>query len=78
MPIATNSLLNSLRVGYSKVFEDAKAAAPSQWAKLATLVASTAASTTYGWLGQFPKLAEWTGQRAYKSMKEFGYSVILL
>ena len=32
MPIATNSLLNSLRVGYSKVFEDAKAAAPSQWA----------------------------------------------
>lgn len=75
MPITTNSLLNSLRVGYNKVFEDAKAAAPSQWAKLATLVASTAASTTYGWLGQFPKLAEWTGQRAYKSMKEFGYSV---
>ena len=75
MPVATNALLNSLRVGYSDVFEKAKAAAPSQWAMLATLVASTAASTTYGWLGQFPKLAEWTGQRAYKSMKEFGYSV---
>ncbi|GAB7494981.1 Mu-like prophage major head subunit gpT family protein [Bilophila wadsworthia] len=75
MPIATNSLLNSLRVGYNDVFEKAKAAAPSQWATLATLVASTAASTTYGWLGQFPKLAEWTGQRSYKSMKEFGYSV---
>ena len=75
MPVATNALLNSLRVGYSDVFEKAKAAAPSQWAMLATLVASTAASTTYGWLGQFPKLAEWTGQRSYKSMKEFGYSV---
>ena len=75
MPIATNSLLNSLRVGYSKVFEDAKAAAPSQWAKLATLVASTAASTTYGWLGQFPKLREWTGDRVFKSIKEHGYAV---
>ena len=29
MPVATNALLNSLRVGYSDVFEKAKAAAPS-------------------------------------------------
>ena len=67
----------STRFGWATTtsLKKAKAAAPSQWATLATLVASTAASTTYGWLGQFPKLAEWTGQRSYKSMKEFGYSV---
>ena len=75
MPIATATLLNSLRVSYNIVFEDANAGAPAQWPSVATLVASTAASTTYGWLGQFPKLAEWTGQRSFKSMKEFGYSV---
>lgn len=75
MPLATNALLTALKVSYSKVFEDAKAAAPSQWDRVATLVTSASSSNTYGWLGQFPKLAEWTGQRSFKDMKEFGYSV---
>ena len=75
MAVVTSGLVNALRTGFSKEFEDAKAAAPTQWAAVATRVPSGNASNTYGWLGQFPKLSEWTGQRAFKSIKEYGYSV---
>lgn len=75
MAIVTNSLLAGLRTGFRAEFEKAKSKAPSDWHKVATLVPSTAASNTYGWLGQYPKLAEWTGDRAIKSMKEHGYAV---
>ena len=75
MAVVTSALINALRTGFSKEFEDAKSAAPSQWSAVATRVPSGNASNTYGWLGQFPKLSEWTGQRAFKSIKEYGYSV---
>lgn len=75
MAIVTAPLLASMRVGFSKTFEDAKAKAPSQWALAATLVPSTSKSTTYGWLGQYPKLREWVGPRTVKSMQEHGYSI---
>lgn len=75
MPVITSPLLGALRTSYGKVFEDAKAKAPGQWTAVATLVPSANASNTYGWLGQFPKLQEWVGQRAYKDIKEHGYAV---
>ncbi|WP_297892985.1 Mu-like prophage major head subunit gpT family protein [uncultured Desulfovibrio sp.] len=76
MAIVTSSLLASLRVGFSKIFEDAKSKAPSLWQLAATLVPSTAKSTTYGWLGQYPKLREWVGVRVVQSMQEHGYSIV--
>ena len=75
MAIVKSSTLSSLRTAYKSVFEAAKAAAPTQWAHVATLILSANASNTYGWLGQFPKLSEWSGARSYKSIKEFGYTV---
>lgn len=75
MAIVTSLLLNSLRVGFSKSFEDAKSKAPTQWAAVATHVPSSKASNTYGWLGQFPKLNEWVGDRSLKDIKEYGYAV---
>lgn len=75
MAKVTDALLQSLRTGFRTEFEKTKSQAPSDWAKVATLVPSTAASNTYGWLGQFPKLREWVGDRAIKDIKEHGYSV---
>lgn len=76
MAIVTAPLLESMRVGFSKKFEEGKAKAPSQWRTAATPVPSTAESTTYGWLGQYPQLEEWVGQRTVKSMQEHGYSIV--
>ncbi|GAB1254609.1 Mu-like prophage major head subunit gpT family protein [Desulfovibrio falkowii] len=76
MAIITSPLLASMRVGFNKIFEDAKSNAPSQWALAATRVPSSGKSTTYGWLGKFPNLKEWVGNRAVQSMAEHGYSIV--
>lgn len=75
MAIITSPLLSALKTSYSRVFEEARSKAPTQWAYVATRVSSANASNTYGWLGQYPRLQEWMGARVYKDIKEHGYTV---
>lgn len=75
MAIVTPNLLKALFVGFSAAFEKGKTQAKSQWKEVATLVPSNSASSTYGWLGQFPKLREWIGERVLKQMAAHGYSI---
>lgn len=73
--IITPPLLTALFTGYSRKFEDAKTATPSDWKKIATPVPSSSRSNTYGWLGQFPHFREWVGERVLKDMAAHGYSI---
>lgn len=75
MAIITPALITSLRAGYSKSFQDALASTPTDWARIATRVPSSNTSNTYGWLGQFPKLREWVGDRVAKDMAASGYQI---
>lgn len=75
MAIITPALIASLRTGYSKVFQDALAATPTDWEKIATRVPSSSASNTYGWLNQYPGLREWVGDRVVKDMAASAYQV---
>ena len=75
MAIITPALLSGLRTGFSKAFQDALAATPTDWEKVATRVPSSSASNTYGWLGQFPALREWVGDRVLKDMAAQAYQV---
>ena len=75
MAVVTSSLVSALRVGFQREFQDALSSAPSQWDRLSTRVPSSSAGNTYGWIGQFPKLREWSGDRSFKNIKEHGYSV---
>ena len=61
MAVVTSSLVSALRVGFQREFQDALSSAPSQWDRLSTRVPSSSAGNTYGWIGQFPKLREWSG-----------------
>jgi phage major head subunit gpT-like protein len=45
------------------------------WSRVATLVPSTTNTTTYAWLGQFPRMREWLGDRQLKSLALHDYSV---
>lgn len=76
MALVTSSLVSALRVGFQREFQDALSSAPSQWDKLSTRVPSSSAGNTYGWIGQFPKLREWSGDRSFNNIKEHGYSVM--
>lgn len=75
MAIVTNALLASLRTGFSAEFQRVFTETPTAWEKIATRVGSSTASNTFGWLGQFPKLREWIGDRVLKDMAEHGYSI---
>ncbi|RWT79225.1 Mu-like prophage major head subunit gpT family protein [Aeromonas caviae] len=76
MAMITPALLQSLFTGFKKNFEDAKSEAPSQYTKIATVIKSTTKSNTYGWLGKFPSLRKWIGDRVIDSMKAHSYQIV--
>lgn len=76
MAIVTPALLQALFTGFKKNFEDAKGEAPAQYTKIATVIKSTTKSNTYGWLGKFPSLHKWVGDRVIESMKAHGYQIV--
>ncbi|MCE9679611.1 Mu-like prophage major head subunit gpT family protein [Shewanella sp. AS1] len=67
-----SSLFVAIKTAFNKGLKDTN----PQWQKVATLVPSTTASTTYAWLGQFPRLREWIGDRQLKSLAAHAYSVV--
>lgn len=77
MPAITQSLLASLNTGFKKVFQDAYSSfcLDSQFMKISTKVQSNSKSNTYGWLGQFPALREWIGERVLKNISNSSYQI---
>jgi phage major head subunit gpT-like protein len=77
MAITSPTLLTNLNTALSAAFKDGYAGMRAElfWDKVATKVPSTGASNTYGWLGDFPRLREWVGDRIVKDMKLSGYSI---
>ncbi|WP_339429500.1 Mu-like prophage major head subunit gpT family protein [Pseudomonas taetrolens] len=73
--IVTSSALTALFTAFKAEFQNAQAATPTDWARIATLVPSSSASNTYGWLGQFPSFREWIGERVLKNMAAHSYSI---
>lgn len=76
MAIVTNSLLDSLRTGFKGEFQRVYEQTPSVCGQIATVVPSSSSSNTYGWLGQFPTLREWMGERVLKDMKEHAVAIV--
>ncbi|MDC9594276.1 Mu-like prophage major head subunit gpT family protein [Xenorhabdus sp. IM139775] len=76
MAIVTPALIKSLFTGWSGDFQNGLEEAPSQYEKIATVVPSTTKSNTYGWLGKFPGMREWIGDRVINDMQAHGYQLI--
>jgi phage major head subunit gpT-like protein len=75
MALVTSAVLNAIRTGFRKNFEDGKTKAEPMFNAVATVVPSTTKSNTYGWLGQWPGFREWIGDRQLKSIKEHSYAI---
>jgi phage major head subunit gpT-like protein len=75
--IITSTVLNTLRTALHDEFRnrmteiDAKAV----WRQLATVIPSSTQSNTYGWLGAFPQMREWVGDRVIKDIAESAYQI---
>lgn len=65
------SIFTSLKTIYNKAFD----AAASDWQLTATLVPSTTKTNDYAWLGRFPKMRKWIGDKVYKHLKAHKYSI---
>ncbi|WP_430283694.1 Mu-like prophage major head subunit gpT family protein [Pseudoalteromonas sp.] len=75
MALVTAPQLQALFTGFKLEFEAGKSEAKPQFTKIATVIKSTTASNTYGWLGKFPSLSKWVGDRNIQSMKAHGYTI---
>ncbi|GHV76496.1 head protein [Spirochaetia bacterium] len=75
--IITSTVLNALRTALRDEFRTRMADIDAKpiWRLLATIIPSSTQSNTYGWLGAFPQMREWVGDRVIKDMKEFAYQI---
>lgn len=67
--------LSALYVAFLAMFNSGLGQAPSNYLKVATVVPSTTKSNEYGWLGKFPKMREWIGDRVINGMMTHGYTI---
>jgi phage major head subunit gpT-like protein len=73
--IINNGNLGGLFTGFKTAFNKGLSQAPSHYKDIAMTVPSQAREATYAWLGQFPKLREWLGDRETKSLVANGYTI---
>lgn len=76
MAIVTPALVQALFVNWKGEFQGAMNAAQPQHEKIATPINSTTKSNTYGWLGKFPRMRKWVGDRVINDMQAHGYSIV--
>jgi len=67
--------LTLIATAFNAAFRGGLGAAPSLYKRVATVVPSTTGAEEYGWLGKFPKMREWIGDRVVHGMQNHGYTV---
>lgn len=67
--------LGNLYVGFKTAFKTAFEGVQPMYEKVATTVTSTTRSENYAWMGQFPRLREWIGDRQVKNLASFTYTI---
>lgn len=67
--------LRTLGIGFSATFQGGLAGVSPTWQRVAMKVPSTTTSNEYGWLGQFPRVREWIGDRVIRSLDVSGYTI---
>jgi phage major head subunit gpT-like protein len=68
-----SSVFKSLSTAFNKAF--AIPEVKPKWQKIATLIVSNTSENNYAWLGSFPRMREWIGDKVIKSLEAFSYSV---
>ena len=77
MPLVKSDIPQHLTAGLKTIFRQAydAAGANADWQKIATIVASTMDTETYGWLGAIPAMREFIDERSLKALAEFDYTL---
>lgn len=67
--------LRNLYVGFNSAFKEGLGSAPPQSSVVAMTVPSSTKEEDYGWLGKFPKMREWVGDRVVHGITAHGYTI---
>ena len=73
--IINATTLNTMYTAFSAAYQVGLSSGSPQWETIATMVPSTTRANEYGWLGSWPKLREWIGDREVNNISQFGYSI---
>lgn len=73
--IINQAALAGIYKSFSTIFNQAFAGAASMWEVVAMLALSGGASVDYKWLGDFPMMREWLGDRVIKDLSAFRYEI---
>jgi phage major head subunit gpT-like protein len=73
--IINQANLTGIYKSFSTIFNQAFDAAPSQRDLVAMSVPSAGKSVDYKWLGDFPMMQEWLGDRVIKDLSAFHYEI---
>lgn len=66
------ALFVAIKTTFNKAFD----AAPAQWDQVATLVPSTTRQNDYTWLGRFPRLRKWIGDKVVRALAQHNYTLV--
>ncbi|MGD2079960.1 MAG: Mu-like prophage major head subunit gpT family protein [Nitrospirota bacterium] len=73
--IINQASLQAVYRGFQTIFNEAFANVRTSYEKLAMVVPSSVREETYAWLGAFPKMREWVGERQIKNLTLQSYTV---
>lgn len=73
--IVNQANLSGIYRSFRTIFNGAFDGAPSHWPLLAMQVPSEGRSIDYKWLGDFPMLREWVGERLIRDLSAFHYEI---
>jgi len=73
--IINRGSLSDLFVSFNAAFQQGFRDAPQDWGSVAQSVPSTTTEEHYAWLGQFPQLREWVGDRQISAMASHDYRI---
>lgn len=73
--LVNKDTLSNAFIGLKTTFNNAFAAAPSTWEKVAMKITSSTKQNDYAWLSNFPKMKAWVGDKNVKSLEAYKYSI---
>ena len=73
--LLNSTALKTLGTAFRANFQDGLGQHQAQWSQIATKVPSTTGGNEYGWLGQFPSMRKWLGDRVVHRAGKHSYAV---
>ncbi|MDP2153810.1 MAG: Mu-like prophage major head subunit gpT family protein [Methylotenera sp.] len=74
--LVNKETIGNVFISLKTTFNNAFAAAPSVWQKIAMRVPSTTGQNDYAWLSNFPKMRKWIGDKQVKSLEAAKYTLV--